>query len=79
MPIVEAHLGRKPIFHSIEDCDSASEHFSDKVYNHRETHGDSRPVLYSEEEIAWIDNEKALCQVDYMYFATRYARILDAE
>jgi hypothetical protein len=79
LPIVEAHLGREPIFHSIVDCDSAAEHFSDKVYGHREAYGDSKPVLYSEEEIAWIENEKALCQIDFMYFATRYARILDAD
>jgi hypothetical protein len=79
LPTVETLLGREPVFHSIEACDEAVAHFADKKRRHENSVGVGVPLLYSEEEIQWIKNERALCKIDYLYFATRYAKILDAD
>lgn len=62
------HLER----HSIDQVIQANAHF-DKV----------RPKLASGErklnfeEIRWIRNERAICRIDFLYWATRYGFILD--
>jgi hypothetical protein len=76
----EQSLGFEPLYHSIAACDSAASYFNDKLSRYQEDHGadpDSLDDLkLGEEDERWMANERALCQVDYLYFATRYGRIL---
>src|SRR5262249_45499359 len=39
--------------------------------------GPTRP--YTSDEIRWIRNERAMCRVDFLYWATRYGFIKDIQ
>lgn len=57
--------------HTVAAVEQANQHFSDLMENE---------VLIralNEEEIKWIRNERAVCRVDFLYWATRYAYIKD--
>jgi hypothetical protein len=79
IPAVEKALGHEPIWHAVDACDEAVEHFADKQFRHIDTVGPNVPLLYSEDEVQWIRNERAICKIDYLYFASRYAKILNAD
>jgi hypothetical protein len=79
LDIATQTLGYEPIYHSIAACDEAVEHFNERLSKHQDSQRPDDPMLYDQDELRWIENEKALCQYDYMYFATRYAWILNAE
>jgi hypothetical protein len=82
LKVAEEDLGYELVYHSVEACDEAAAHFDDKLQRYKEQYGEppytpSTPrMLFTREEVKWIENEKYLSQVDYLYFATRYAKIL---
>ena len=78
LKVAHAQLGWEPIYHSVEACDEAVGHFDLKISRYQDS-GDFGPEAlpgFDQDEIRWIQNERLLCQCDYMYFATRYAYIL---
>jgi len=82
LKIADQSLGYELLYHSIEACDEAAAHFDDKRHRHVEEYGEAPnapKMKFSPDEIKWRENEKFLCQIDYLYFATRYARILSAD
>ncbi len=74
---VEQALGFEPVYHAISECDQAVDHFNIKYERHRTEYGDGKDDLlaFTEDERKWIRNERAISQVDYNYYATRYAFI----
>lgn len=70
---VEKELGFEPTYHSIKQVVTVNGHLADIV--DPETKNLKRKLR--SDELRWIKNERALCQVDYLYWATRYAFIRD--
>ncbi len=73
----------EPIFHSVEECDQFSDHIARKIKKHEDEVGPKKladkPCLFDPEETLWMENERKLCQIDYLYFARRYAIIQNSE
>jgi len=69
----------EPQYHSLSEVQAANAHFDALIDND----GNLKPDEYgrkrelSAEEAKWIQNELLLCRMDYLYWATRYARIRD--
>ncbi len=68
-------LGFEPEYHSVEKVIRANKHFESLV--DPETGQSKRK--YKSDEIKWIENERAICQVDARYHAERYVFIKDTE
>lgn len=64
-----------PEYHSVEQVQRNNKHFADLL--HPET-GELVRKLFPD-EVAWILNEQTICQADFRYDATRYAKILGWE
>ena len=82
LKIAEQALGYELLYHSVEACDEAASWFDDKLEKHLEQYGDAPnapKMLFTPDEIKWRENEKYLCQIDYLYFGTRYARFINAD
>src|SRR4051812_7070354 len=73
--MLEPKLGFKPEYHSIEKVIRANDHLSSLV--DKETGSNKRK--FKSDEIRWIKNERAICQIDFKYWVTRYAQIKDVE
>ena len=75
LKLLEQAMGWEPQYHSVSECDQASDHFNLKLERHVEEYGEGKEELlnFNEEELRWIQNESSLCQIDYLYYATRYA------
>lgn len=72
----------KPTYHSVHDAQTAVAHFDEKmqraIYQYGEDDAWSH-VSYDLEELRWIRNERAICQADYLYYASRYVKIMGEE
>ncbi len=76
----------KPVFdrgfrvqrHSIAQVAQANEHL-EKVRKDPARYDSNNNLILSQEEIRWIRNERAMCRVDFLYWATRYGFIIDFE
>lgn len=87
LTVAEQDLGFEPVYHSVEACDEAVRHFDLKRQRYFDANGflpeaapaGSEKLLFDEAERLWIANERALCMVDYLYFATRYGWILSGQ
>ncbi|HEV2172524.1 MAG TPA: hypothetical protein VGR71_03105, partial [Nitrospira sp.] len=66
------HLQR----HTIEQVAQANEHL-DAVRDDPRRRDEEGHIIYSPEEIRWMRNERMLCMCDFLYWATRYAFIID--
>jgi hypothetical protein len=77
LQLIERALGWTPQYHTVAACDQAVDHFAIKYHRHQEEYGEGKDHLlsYDEEERKWIRNERAIAQVDYLYYATRYSFI----
>jgi hypothetical protein len=67
-------LGFQPVRHSVEDCRTWVEHLDSLIGDNKEL---IRPLDADEEK--WCLNERALCQIDFLYWAERYALINNFE
>lgn len=63
----------EPQYHTPAECQAASKHLGDLV--DRETGNLTRAL--APDEIAWITNERMICQCDFRYAMTRYMHIRD--
>lgn len=70
---LERDLGLKLEYHSISQVTRNNGHFNSLI--DPETGATKRKL--KPDEVAWIRNERALCQVDFLYYATRYAIVKD--
>ena len=83
--ISEQELGFEPIYHSVAACDDAVDHFDVRMRRYYDEYGvmpgtaGAPKMLFDKEEAKWIENERKLCMVDYLYFATRYSKILSGQ
>jgi hypothetical protein len=76
LAVATAHLGWKPVYHTIEEVDRINKRFegiAERDEVGKPTGKTTRP--YTEEEKWWIRNERILCVCDASYFLTRYACI----
>ncbi len=71
--------GTKLVYHSVEACDQAAGHLEEIRKRTERDEGPEAVPQYDQEESRWIANERALCSLDYLYFATRYGYILAEE
>jgi hypothetical protein len=69
---LEARLGHKLLRHSPSEC-QAQRAALDSLLDDK---GEMRRPLQPS-ELAWIENERALCKIDFLYYATRYCYIND--
>jgi hypothetical protein len=85
LKVAHEALGYELTYHSVQACDEAAAHFDDKLERYKEQYGEppytpaTPAMLYSPDELKWIQNEKYLSQIDYLYFATRHAKILNPD
>jgi len=85
LQIAEQELGFEPIYHSVDACDQSVAHFNDKYDKFFDDYGmlpgatGAPKLLFDEDETRWVENERKLCMVDYLYFATRYGFILSGQ
>lgn len=75
LELLEPKLGFRPEYHSIEKVIRANDHLASLV--DKETGSNKRK--FKSDEIRWIKNERAICQIDFRYWVTRYAQIKDVE
>lgn len=74
----------KPLFdrgfrvqrHSIAQVAQANEHL-EEVRKDPNRYDSNHQLILTAEEIRWIRNERAICRADFLYWATRYAFIID--
>ncbi len=65
-------------YHSVSEVDSAKDYFSERLRRYEadlEADPKTPPMKFNLDERRWIRNEKRLCQLDFLYWATRYAYI----
>jgi hypothetical protein len=65
----------EPEYHSIDKVIRANAHFASLM----DTETGAPKRKFKSDEILWIKNERAICQVDFRYWATRYGYIKDKE
>jgi hypothetical protein len=74
----ESRLGRKLVRHTIQEVEFYNKHFDSitEFDKYGEAVGFTRELL--PDELEYIENERELCPIDFLYWATRYAWIIGA-
>lgn len=62
--------------HTIAQVAQANAHFQE-VREDPTRYNENNELILTPEEIRWIRNERAMCRADFLYWATRYAFIID--
>ena len=65
-------------YHSLSEVLSSRSHFDERLRKYdADLERDSKtpPLKFGLDERRWIRNERIMCRLDFMYWATRYARI----
>src|SRR6478672_1595018 len=70
LAIAEKHVGFTLVPQTHETCEQWVEHLKDAV------DAKGKPVRkLVDDEIRFIENERAICTWDFLYFATRYTKV----
>src|SRR5271155_2665254 len=72
----------QPTYHSVADSKQAFDHFDEKmrkaVYEFGEDDA-ANHIFFDMDELRWIRNERGVSQADYLYYASRYVKIMGEE
>jgi hypothetical protein len=71
-------LGFDLTYHSIKEVEKARSYFAELIRRHNLVNSRA-PLQLKHDELRWVKNERRLCQLDFLYWATRYAKIRSTE